>query len=1781
MPSSSGQVGNSQNNRQFIGQRDTQQRNYFPQRNSYNPRQNEGQKRFRSWNNNPNNERKWNSRPMCNFCKKTGHFAFNCFERRRRFNQNWRPNMNAIQEISQSPGPSNANYPSSTITVDANELLRAFASMKILPSGSKSCKDSETINSISRCTEKPVETKIEKGNKIETEKVQEESIEAKRPRTSNWEGIGPKVTKFLMIINLLAMSCSPALSETISYMPKHPMVCQNVRDGTLWSIPMLKGCPRVSLDYTETPSRKTLWLYSPNTLQQETNAWACRKIRKSLRKFTTLTNVNVHEQLDPEPLELTTEECRQMIYHRKCKVGTLIEENGLWHTNMQIDNSPRTWLLGSWNWKVASSENCYLIPIKIFSKFGDESISSPLGETKGCPYESGSCKMLDKTLILWKPSNDTNCEYKPMGPWKGHKMGTHWIADKAPLLLEFPENTKTVIDCRRNLTLSTQGYAAGTQSLSEDNSNRVKRAIEGLVTSSQLASELSYLSWNISSTLSFSFAHAMHSVCEYVEQNRRWAIAASTSDPTMFARVMFNNPNLMARKVGPNVIKIWPCAELEPRQYSFVPLEEINPAKECFELIPIKIDIGGEEKVAFVNPENMIIRPTSRKAPCQAFRKQIIRIDEDIFEIDQVNAMLTKINVNIFKNTAFDPPVIPSVTPISFHQIVLTNITDFLTHSYVSNVLKFSRITFQIHKEDMVMSITPADEWKQTGKELRAWIIGDLEEIWWKIVSVLVLISTADIILRIYFLIKGEYKEAGNIRRAKNKQRALKQNEEIQMSETRPGTSNELETTIEGEQSEYTPIRPISEVGFGIRQSTRNKLIDKRKKPRKNSTRARVNAIGELPKIHSITSNNSTILAKINTLPIRCLVDTGSSVTVAPMSVANNLGCNLIFTNESAVSASGHLIAFSGKAEAELEVAGQNVTTTIHFVENSKFSKNQDYQLILGCDSFKKLPPLNFDFQNQKLYVGQNWTELGLNRRNLFCGLRAAATEDFTVPPSSQAIVKAQLESIEKLNRDVVVDSPDINLIKNNLGIVPCVATPLVEKILLAIINPTNEPKSFYKGMHLAYVNEISEENGILSEQSDEYILSLKNSKNINIDPTYKVDLSKSDTNEQERKSLESLIDEFSDIFSKSQYDLGSFTGGEHHFYTTTDEPVFSAPRKMPYKYRDELKQHIDQLLKAGVMIESNTPWVTPFVVVQKKDGGIRPCLDFRKLNEVMIPDRYPLPRLDAIMEKIGNCNYYSSIDLASGYMQIKLSDETSWKCGVITEDNVYQMKYMPFGLKNATAAFSRAMAVVLCGLEECALSYVDDVLVYTKDGNFDDHLTALRKIFKRFRIFNLKLSPKKCSFASKKMNFLGFTLTADGYKPSLSRIEILKDMPAPKTVKEVKIVLGKIGFYRRHIPNFSTIVEPLLRLSRRDILFTWNKEQQEAYDKIKDLLSRSPNLIFPDYSKPFHIFTDASLVGLGGVLMQKNEETGTYSAISYCSRTLSSAERRWPPVQVELCAIIYALREFKAFIFMSDIELHTDHKPLAYLLKKSETHPHLARWLIELQNYQIKLVHISGKENTLADALSRDFEDVPIQEIQNLPEMEDIVEFPVCLAITMESRVVLDPFVNTLTLRHAEGDSYKVDLIQEQKDDPEIAAFIRFIRTGEFPEDFDENEKDQMTSLSVNLCINSDILYFKPQNVKPRIFVPISLRSLIFESFHNSPLGGGHMNVNKTLKKCSGKYFWPMMRRDIMSWVRLCITCQLRHNPSPAYRAEMKSVPVNTLCKSGIRLGRTLSINN
>lgn len=927
------------------------------------------------------------------------------------------------------------------------------------------------------------------------------------------------------------------------------------------------------------------------------------------------------------------------------------------------------------------------------------------------------------------------------------------------------------------------------------------------------------------------------------------------------------------------------------------------------------------------------------------------------------------------------------------------------------------------------------------------------------------------------------------------------------------------------------------------------------------------------PTIAAMTPS-AAIWLNINNAELKCLLDTGASLSATSIATAKHFGWPIEEKESSACSASGHWMKIVGQSKIEIPIGKEKFKLNIELILDEHFSKSCDYQVIIGCDIMAEMPPVTFDFANENIKIGKIFFPM-INSFLPNFPFKIQAIESTTLMPNSINFVKAKAK-INNPTIPLLIEQQSLLLAEMNIDIIPGILSKNENHFLLPLSNPCNDPKLIHKNRTLAFAYKVEFENesGIYREPTPNIAaiqLDQVQQNAPNIDPAYIIDFSKCDVQGTELEKLKALCEKYDDVFSKSQYDLGCCSVAEHHIETTTENPIYNRPRRTPFKYKQELDKHMQNLVEAKIFVESDTPWVSNFVLVSKKDGGMRPCIDFIKLNEITVPDHYPLPRFETILEKIAHSHYYSSLDLSSGYFQIKLTEDASRKCGVITEDKVYQAIRMPFGLKNATSAFARMMAVVMFGLEDTIVYFVDDSLVYTKEPNFDSHLESLEKVFTRFRTYNLKLNPKKCVFATRQMQFLGFKISKDGYSPSLSKIEVIAALPPPKTLKQVRRAVGMASFFRRHVPNFSSIVEPLTRLTKKETSFNWGDEQQKALDKVKEILSTEPVLAFPDYTKPFHIFTDASLVGQGGALMQKGENN-LFRAICYCSRTLSASERKWPAVQVELSAIVFALREFRAFIYQSEVILHTDHKPLTYLMKKADSAPNLGRWLIELQNYNIKIVHIKGNENSLADALSRAAEDLPEKEVKNLSELEDIAEFPICLAINLDSRIVQDPFINAITIRGADGKPFSANIQKELQEDPEAKSFLEYLQNGTIP-DLSEQDLEIFMAKTLNLKADAGILYFQPPNHVPKIYIPISLRLLVFEAMHTSPLAGGHMSLKKTFSKMR-KFYWPKMHCDIQTWTRQCVTCQLRQSPTPAYRSEMMSVPVNTIfAKLGLDL--------
>ncbi|KIH56049.1 integrase core domain protein [Ancylostoma duodenale] len=666
---------------------------------------------------------------------------------------------------------------------------------------------------------------------------------------------------------------------------------------------------------------------------------------------------------------------------------------------------------------------------------------------------------------------------------------------------------------------------------------------------------------------------------------------------------------------------------------------------------------------------------------------------------------------------------------------------------------------------------------------------------------------------------------------------------------------------------------------------------------------------------------------------------------------------------------------------------------------------------------------------------------------------------------------------------------------------------------------------------------------------------------------TFVVDLSRAEVTDLQRQQLRELFSEFADRISTSSYDLGSYDHTIITIRTTTETPPTRyRPTRIPTRFQKELDEHINKLLKSGRIVESDTPWVHNTVLVKKKDGSLRVCLDFRPLNAVTIPDRYPLPRIEDLLEKVAGHRFYTSFDLASGYMQLLLSPESQRKCGWATHRGIYQFVYLPFGLRNAGAYFCRAMSRILTGLDDNCLAYLDDIIVFDKD--FDSHLLSLKKVLERFRIFNIKVSGKKLtSIAQSKITFLGHEISGTFYAPAERNIRAIREMPIPTTTKGVKSFLGMANFFRKFIQGFAATAAPLYELCKKNVAFKWGPAEEGAFAKLKEALTSRPCLVFPQ-DKEFVLHTDGSKVAVGAALLQQQDNSNALAAVGYFSKTLSASQQKWSPTHIELFAMISALRFFRTTIYGNRTRIFSDHKPLTFLLRHGKTHDNLARWAVELQSYDIVIEYLKGSSNVVADHLSRNTN--PENQFRDdSPASDDLVEFPRCLAHHPAGPM------HTCSPPHTPSGAIRIrpyDILIEQKQDPFCSTVMHLLETGAFPSNAGIDDRDHYLEFASKCVIKKNgCLYFcEPKKDPPNqhydtIVVPSKLREAICLALHSSPTAGGHFSWKKTLAKVARRFYWPSMKEDIFKFVRSCELCQ-RKRPHPTNRENLIPVLCNTV---------------
>ena len=894
--------------------------------------------------------------------------------------------------------------------------------------------------------------------------------------------------------------------------------------------------------------------------------------------------------------------------------------------------------------------------------------------------------------------------------------------------------------------------------------------------------------------------------------------------------------------------------------------------------------------------------------------------------------------------------------------------------------------------------------------------------------------------------------------------------------------------------------------------------------------------------ISSSSPTNVLVWGTVLKQPTKLLVDTGAAVTVISDTYYHDILRPVYELKrneqlESVKTANGKSVPVTGSVSFPVMI-GQLVYTF-----DAAIVPGLAYDIVLGRDFLHKFSAV-IDVRGQTVkFYGDN---------TVFFANGDAPPHASEVRAAQTVVIDAHSESVIPVYLRTSPPEPVIGLIEaipklsDRYQLFAASSVSCCNesgKVSFRPLNPTEQPVLLHKGTTIGQ---------FLEHNPDDIIFSLDPEPSTSsVEPSAPMEAKKEflsrfasfpsqALSDSENEQLADLLENYADIFASSSLDLGRTSIVQHTIDTGDARPIKQSPYRASQAQRAEIETHISNMLEQGIIKVSSSPWSSPVVLVKKKDGSTRFCVDDRKLNAVTRKDSYPLPRIDDVLDSLTGSKYFTTLDLQSGYHQVAMSPDSQDKTAFVTHAGVYSYDVMSFGLCNAPPCFQRLMSRVLHGLEwRICLVYIDDVIVFAP--SLDEHLSRLQLVFDRLRQANLKLKPSKCYFAKASVNFLGFVVSAAGISPDPEKISAVKSFPTPKSVKDIRSFLGLANYYRRFVHNFAKIASPLNRLTRKDVPFVWTPECEGAFLELKRCLCSPPILAYPDFSQPFHLDTDASNSALGYILGQSIN--GQECVIAYGGRELSHAETNYSTTEREALAVVDGVKRYQSYLSGTKFFIHTDHGSLSWLMRIKDPTGRLARWALQLQQYDFEIIHRAGTANGNADALSRRSYVAPLSVSQETP-----VKLPL--------GVIEPPCPPAATL-------YTL-----QRQDPDLVPIIQYLETAELPLDDSEARFLLLQIDSYYLDDNGILCHLwtpGKRHVQPlcsQVVIPASLRHEVLSACHDAPTAS-HFSTHKTYEKIRRRYFWHGMFKDVEHWCKTCVDCAMKKVPRGKRKAPLLPIPV------------------
>ncbi|UYV61570.1 K02A2.6-like, partial [Cordylochernes scorpioides] len=808
------------------------------------------------------------------------------------------------------------------------------------------------------------------------------------------------------------------------------------------------------------------------------------------------------------------------------------------------------------------------------------------------------------------------------------------------------------------------------------------------------------------------------------------------------------------------------------------------------------------------------------------------------------------------------------------------------------------------------------------------------------------------------------------------------------------------------------------------------------------------------------------------------LVDTGADLSVVDLRTALDTGHGISKLAKICAGPDGKKLDMVGSIFLNIKIDDETLS------HNFVILKTHLRTLILGRDFLKKM--------NAKIDCKQETIKYDLTNNHdeiNFEMLKIKSAKDSIVPECSMKLIKALVETEDG---EYIIEESSKMFQTNGLRLARSLINVINRETHIWITNPYPRPLKIMKNQTLAFGSSPAKINVSREREVEK-----------NEEPRFQIN---ENLSPKEQKELKQVLERYGDLFSSR---LGRTNLAKHRIDTEDAKPIKHKPYRVSAKERDIIKEQIDEMLTEGIIRPSSSPWSFPVILVKKRDGKYRFCVDYRKLNNVTVKDVYPIPRIDEVMDTLQGSTHFSAIDLRSGYWQVEVEERDKEKTAFTTAHGLYEFNVMPFGLCNAPATFERNMENMLGNLRwQICLCYLDDVIIYSPD--FPTHLKRLEAVFRCFRESNLRLNDKKCRFAFEELEILGYITSKHGIKPAEHNIKAVRNFPRPKKVKEVQSFLGMCSYYRKFIKDFSKIADPLTNLIKKSVSFTWTERQEEAFQTLKTALLSPPILGHFNPNAPTYVHTDASNIGIGATLVQ--DIGGEEKVISYLSRTLSKAEQNYSTTEKECLAVVWSMSKLRPYLYGRHFKIVTDHHALCWLKNLKDPTGRLARWALKIQEYDFDIIHKSGKKHLDADGLSRG----PLPETDWDEDFERL-------------------FLNQIT---------------DEED-----KFIESVK---------KNLNGSRRSIAQNFKEEDGCLFKKNPNPEGRawlLVVPKNKKREIMKEYHNH-MSNGHLGVARTMYRIKSKYFWPSMLKDVSEFVKTCHLCQSRKGSNQLPSGLLQPIP-------------------